>query len=412
MTCNRYEPDGSSTVVARCSPRAFGIGTSWPVEEATVAARVRDSAKPARIDDYGGLGGPVATAVLESGSGPGLGTPDRRRRHGVGRGRRPAPERRPLPAGAGGSARRVHRACRRRRSTNAKASRKDLRRARRRAGGAAARRDARRRRHTRAGGLRRGRRGGGGHVLASGSSRSTASNRTATATVGVGGARRSVPIGTAGISTSPTRRRGSRPDRPPGPVDYSRRCRARSRRAAREAGSLRGRRADRRRRRPWGSMMALAAEDEVLCRPGPRIGSPRFTELVATAISNTRGAGGPRAASPTSRRRCGGWRRWSRAARAAEVFDAVASRSAGSLIGAPRQPRPLHVGRVQPGGGRRRVRETHVQHAGRCGPTTARSTRERRRPARPRASVLRARDERASGAWSRGPAIRPRSGRR
>src|SRR6185503_12341867 len=39
------------------------------------AARVRDSARPARIDDYASLGGPVATAVLEAGIRSAVGAP-------------------------------------------------------------------------------------------------------------------------------------------------------------------------------------------------------------------------------------------------------------------------------------------------------------------------------------------------
>src|SRR5215218_5146498 len=65
----RYEPDGTATERASVSPYGtmFRVGTRWSLEGANVVALVRDSAQPARIDDYSGLAGMIAEACRRVG---------------------------------------------------------------------------------------------------------------------------------------------------------------------------------------------------------------------------------------------------------------------------------------------------------------------------------------------------------
>jgi GAF domain-containing protein len=63
VTVDRYEPDGTSTVLALWGDIPFPTGSSWPVDPGTVAWEVLETGGPARIDDYSGLTGAVATAM-------------------------------------------------------------------------------------------------------------------------------------------------------------------------------------------------------------------------------------------------------------------------------------------------------------------------------------------------------------
>jgi GAF domain-containing protein len=65
----RYEPDGTATERASVSPHGtmFRVGTRWSLEGTNVVALVRDSAQPARIDDYRGLAGMIAEACRRVG---------------------------------------------------------------------------------------------------------------------------------------------------------------------------------------------------------------------------------------------------------------------------------------------------------------------------------------------------------
>ena len=65
----RNEDDGTATERASVSPQGtmFRIGTRWSLEGTNVVAQVRDSGRPARIDDYSGLTGPIAEAVRRVG---------------------------------------------------------------------------------------------------------------------------------------------------------------------------------------------------------------------------------------------------------------------------------------------------------------------------------------------------------
>ena len=65
----RYEHDGTATERASVSPHGtmFRVGTRWSLEGTNVVALVRDSAQPARIDDYRGLAGMIAEACRRVG---------------------------------------------------------------------------------------------------------------------------------------------------------------------------------------------------------------------------------------------------------------------------------------------------------------------------------------------------------
>jgi PAS domain S-box-containing protein len=63
----RFEPEGVITVLASVNEPAFKPGSRWPLDGPSVPLAVRDSAGPARIDDYADLMGAIADGVRESG---------------------------------------------------------------------------------------------------------------------------------------------------------------------------------------------------------------------------------------------------------------------------------------------------------------------------------------------------------
>jgi hypothetical protein len=73
----RYEADGSATERASFSPRGtlFRLGTRWSLDGTNVVAQIRDSLRPARIDDHAGLTGEIADAVRAAGIGSTVGSP-------------------------------------------------------------------------------------------------------------------------------------------------------------------------------------------------------------------------------------------------------------------------------------------------------------------------------------------------
>jgi GAF domain-containing protein len=75
MQC--YEPDGNSTVVAMWGELAdaFPVGTHLNLEGKNVAAIVRDTGQPARIDDYAHVASPMGTRARESGVRSAVGSP-------------------------------------------------------------------------------------------------------------------------------------------------------------------------------------------------------------------------------------------------------------------------------------------------------------------------------------------------
>jgi signal transduction histidine kinase len=71
----RYEPDRPASVFGAWSdrPHPFQAGTSWPVEEHTAAALLPEVGRPARIEDFGAIGGAIPDAIREAGMGSGTG---------------------------------------------------------------------------------------------------------------------------------------------------------------------------------------------------------------------------------------------------------------------------------------------------------------------------------------------------
>ena len=66
----RYDDDGAGmTVVATASdrPSRFKAGTQWPLEGGSLSALVRQTGRPARIEDYGELKGPIAAEARDAG---------------------------------------------------------------------------------------------------------------------------------------------------------------------------------------------------------------------------------------------------------------------------------------------------------------------------------------------------------
>jgi signal transduction histidine kinase/putative methionine-R-sulfoxide reductase with GAF domain len=62
----RYEADRSVTIVASLNAPSFPVGSSWPLDSPSVGAAVRETGRPARIDDYTRLTGAVAASVRDS----------------------------------------------------------------------------------------------------------------------------------------------------------------------------------------------------------------------------------------------------------------------------------------------------------------------------------------------------------
>jgi signal transduction histidine kinase len=65
----RYHGDGLMTVIATWSdrPYVFQPGTQWPVDGQTTVAQIQQTGRPARVEDYTDLVGPLAARARESG---------------------------------------------------------------------------------------------------------------------------------------------------------------------------------------------------------------------------------------------------------------------------------------------------------------------------------------------------------
>jgi PAS domain S-box-containing protein len=65
----RYERDETATVIGAWGTRRhpFRVGTRWPLDGPTICAQVLKTGRPARIDDFGGVPGTVADAARETG---------------------------------------------------------------------------------------------------------------------------------------------------------------------------------------------------------------------------------------------------------------------------------------------------------------------------------------------------------
>jgi signal transduction histidine kinase len=73
----RYETDDTATEFASVSNRGefFPVGTRWPLAGTNVVAGIRETGRPARIDDYTGLEGTIADAVRRAGIHSTVGSP-------------------------------------------------------------------------------------------------------------------------------------------------------------------------------------------------------------------------------------------------------------------------------------------------------------------------------------------------
>ena len=71
----RYEPGRPAAVVGAWGdrPHAFQAGTTWPVEEHTVAALLPGIGRPAWVQDFGEIGGVIPGAIAETGIRSGTG---------------------------------------------------------------------------------------------------------------------------------------------------------------------------------------------------------------------------------------------------------------------------------------------------------------------------------------------------
>ena len=72
----RNPPGDPASVLGAWSdrPHPFHVGSSWPVDRRTADALLPDLDRPARIDDFGAIGGAVADAIRDTGMRSGVGT--------------------------------------------------------------------------------------------------------------------------------------------------------------------------------------------------------------------------------------------------------------------------------------------------------------------------------------------------
>jgi GAF domain-containing protein len=72
----RYETDDSMAVVAALNDdTGFAAGSRWPLEGESLSATILETGRAARIDDFSGLSGPIAARTRESGIGSVAGVP-------------------------------------------------------------------------------------------------------------------------------------------------------------------------------------------------------------------------------------------------------------------------------------------------------------------------------------------------
>ena len=66
---SRYEPDGTATVIGAWGerPHPFQAGTRWPLDGPTISTIVRETGRSARVDDLAGVPGTIAEAVRKTG---------------------------------------------------------------------------------------------------------------------------------------------------------------------------------------------------------------------------------------------------------------------------------------------------------------------------------------------------------
>src|SRR4051794_30292247 len=71
----RYEPDRAATVIASVHAPSFPVGARWTLDGPSLAAKVLETGRPARIEDTTALPGEMAGAVRASGLRSGVGVP-------------------------------------------------------------------------------------------------------------------------------------------------------------------------------------------------------------------------------------------------------------------------------------------------------------------------------------------------
>jgi signal transduction histidine kinase len=71
----RFEPDNTSVVVSSFNDPGFPVGSRWPLDGPSLNATVFETGRPARVDNYPDLPGPVAAAAGASGVRFGVGVP-------------------------------------------------------------------------------------------------------------------------------------------------------------------------------------------------------------------------------------------------------------------------------------------------------------------------------------------------
>jgi signal transduction histidine kinase len=71
----RYEADGTATVIGATGEHPFQVGTRWALDGPSLTALVRETERPARIDDYASVEGPIGDAARASGVHSGVGAP-------------------------------------------------------------------------------------------------------------------------------------------------------------------------------------------------------------------------------------------------------------------------------------------------------------------------------------------------
>jgi signal transduction histidine kinase len=71
----RYDADGTATVIAGSGDHPSPAGKRWPLDGPSIMASVFETGRPARIDDYGAVDGPVAANARRAGMRSAIGAP-------------------------------------------------------------------------------------------------------------------------------------------------------------------------------------------------------------------------------------------------------------------------------------------------------------------------------------------------
>ena len=101
--------DDGARLVRRARRAGWPVGSRWPLDGPSVARQIRETGRPARIDDYSALPGAIAGFYREQPRHADRRRADRGRRRGLGDDRRRTPDRAASPAEMRGPAGRVHR---------------------------------------------------------------------------------------------------------------------------------------------------------------------------------------------------------------------------------------------------------------------------------------------------------------